>query len=278
MKDRTLISIIIPCYNDAQFIEQSVNSALNQTYPHKEVIVVDDGSNRETKSVLKYLEPKITKLITQENKGQSTARNVGIKEAKGEYILVLDSDDFFEPTFCEKAIAVFFNDIEVKIVSCFGNLVFKNGKKVLYKPKGGYLQDFLINNMVFGSVMFKKNDWNSVLGYDESMKKGFEDWEFYIRLLKNEGKALVLREPLFNYRKRINSTTAKANDYKYKLLEYIYLKHKDLYIANFESTVINLLNIAKLNRQNEIKRLNSINYKAGNFLLKPIRYFKKMFS
>ena len=106
MIDKPLISIIIPCYNDAKYIEQSVNSALNQTYSNKEVIVVDDGSNVETKQILKKLEPKLIKLITQENKGQSTARNVGINAAKGEYILTLDSDDYFEPTFLEKLFPV----------------------------------------------------------------------------------------------------------------------------------------------------------------------------
>ncbi len=101
MNSNLLVSIIIPCYNDEQYIEQCVNSALNQTYSNIEVIVVDDGSNRKTKTVLKKLEPNITTLITQNNQGQSTARNVGIRYAKGNYILVLDSDDYFEPTFCE---------------------------------------------------------------------------------------------------------------------------------------------------------------------------------
>ncbi|MDD3722641.1 MAG: glycosyltransferase family A protein [Lutibacter sp.] len=114
MKNNNSISIIIPCYNDAQYIEQSVLSALNQTYQNKEVIVVDDGSNAETKAVLKKLAPQITKLITQENQGQSTARNVGIKEAKGEYILVLDSDDFFKKQLDEN----------------------KLGKRILAKIKG----------------------------------------------------------------------------------------------------------------------------------------------
>ena len=104
-----LISIIIPCYNDEKFIKQSVFSALKQEYSNIEVIVVDDGSNKETKKVLKEIEPMITKLITQSNQGQSKARNVGINYAKGDYILVLDSDDFFEPSFCAKAIKLFLN-------------------------------------------------------------------------------------------------------------------------------------------------------------------------
>ena len=107
MENSYLTSIIIPCYNDAQYIEQSVLSAVNQTYPYIEVIVVDDGSNAETKKILKKLESKIFKLITQENYGQSKARNIGIEAANGDYILVLDSDDYIESTFCEKACATY---------------------------------------------------------------------------------------------------------------------------------------------------------------------------
>ena len=96
-----LLSIVIACYNDADYIEQAVTSALKQTYANKEVIVVDDGSNSETTAVLKKLEPKITMLITQENQGQSIARNNGIRQATGKYILNLDADDFFETSFCD---------------------------------------------------------------------------------------------------------------------------------------------------------------------------------
>ena len=67
MKHNDLISIVIPCYNDAKFIEQAIDSAINQTHSNKEIIVVDDGSNKDTKLVLKSLEHKIDKLITQEN-------------------------------------------------------------------------------------------------------------------------------------------------------------------------------------------------------------------
>jgi glycosyltransferase involved in cell wall biosynthesis len=88
LKNNDLISIVIPCYNDAEFIGQAVDSALNQTHLNKEIIVVDDGSNEETKIVLKSLKHKIDKLITQENLGQSTARNNGIKQANGSFILV----------------------------------------------------------------------------------------------------------------------------------------------------------------------------------------------
>lgn len=275
--DKKIVSIIIPCYNDAEYIEQAINSALNQTFEEKEIIVVDDGSNTETKAVLKRLEPKITKLITQENKGQSTARNVGIKVANGEYILVLDSDDYFEPTFCEKAISGFMKDENIKLVTCQANLIYSDGSVEVYIPKGGSISNFKYCNDALGTSIFKKEDWKIVGGYDENMRQGFEDWEFFIRLLKKGGEVLVLNEPLYNYRKRNNSTTSKANSIKYELQKYIFLKHKDIYIDDFENYTSKLLDISKTQEKNKFKILKSLDYKLGNLILQPMRYIKSLF-
>ena len=126
--------------------------------------------------------------------------------------------------------------------------------------------------------MFRKKDCILVGGYDESMRKGFEDWEFYIRVLKSNGIAHVLKEPLFNYRKRNNSTTSRANKNKYDLLQYIYTKHKDLYIENYEATISYLLNRTEREEREKIKNKNRIEYKIGFNLLRPIRYIKSLIS
>ncbi len=275
MKCNVLISIIIPCFNDFQFIEQAVNSALNQTYPHKEIIVVDDGSNFETKEVLKKIEPKITKLITQENFGQSKARNVGIEASKGDFVLVLDSDDYFESTFCEKAISFFLND-EVKIVSCFANLLLEDGTSSVYEPQGGKISDFLCTNNALGTSLFKKSDWVNCGGYDEGMRKGFEDWEFFIRLLKNGGYAKIVQEPLYNYRKRKDTTTKVANKNKYELLHYIYTKHKDLNIIYYDVFINDLLSRIKKEENEKLKNLQRIEFRIGKIILKPIRFIKSI--
>ncbi|MFH6769647.1 glycosyltransferase [Gaetbulibacter aquiaggeris] len=272
----SLISVVIPCFNDGQFVEQAVYSALNQTYPNIEVIVVDDGSNSETKQVLKILELKITRLITQENQGQSKARNIGIKEAKGEYILVLDSDDFSEPTFCEKAMHILTSDMDTKIVSCYANLILENGITTRFEPQGGSIKDFLFFNQSLGTSMFKKEDWAFCGGYDETMRNGFEDWEFFIRLLKNGGTAKVIKEPLYNYRKRLSSTTSIANKNKYELLNYILLKHKELYINNYELTIMHLLNKAEREEKEKIKNNERLEFKIGRTILIPIRWVKSL--
>lgn len=275
MENTPLVSIIVPCYNDWQFIEQAVNSALNQTYSNIEVIVVDDGSDLRTKKVLKKLEPKITRLLTQENQGQSTARNVGIRESKGEYVLVLDSDDYFESTFVEKAVLAL-QQSNIKIVACYIVRYWNKIKIDEYHHQGGDLSVLILNNQATGSVMFRKEDFNKVGGYDEAMRKGFEDWEFYIRVLKNGGSFYVIPEPLFNYNMRVDSTTSRANLVKYELSHYIYIKHKDVYQFYYDVFIEFILLKIKREEQEKIKNTQRLEFKIGTIVLKPIRWIKSL--
>jgi glycosyltransferase involved in cell wall biosynthesis len=254
-----------------------MQSALNQTYPNIEVIIVDDGSDAQTKAVLKRLEHRITKLITQENQGQSTARNVGIREAKGEYIITLDSDDYFENTFCEKAIGIISRNRNIKLVTCHATLLYDDGSENVYTPKGGNIVDFLLTNCALGNAIFKKSDWSKINGYDEKMRNGFEDWEFYIRLLNGLGNAFVITESLFNYRLRNDSTTSKANKIKYELLSYIYLKHRELYINHFDEFITHLLYIIEKEEIEKIKNTQRLEFKIGKNILLPFRWIKSVF-
>jgi glycosyltransferase involved in cell wall biosynthesis len=270
-----LLSIVIACYNDANYIEQAVSSALNQTYSNKEIIVIDDGSNIETKAVLKKLEPKITILITQDNQGQSIARNNGIRKAKGEYILNLDSDDFFEITFCEKAINKFEEDQEIAIVTCNVNRFNTSGTIDVFFPNGGFLNNFLFSNSAMGSSMFKRKDWERCGGYEEKLPiLGLEDWEFYIQILKFGGYAYVIEETLFNYQVRENSTTDRIRELRLDKFKHIIMKHKQLYSANFEILVENLFDQIKREQSEKIKNKERIDFKIGKAVLSPLRWIK----
>lgn len=277
MNSNLIVSIIIPCYNDAQYIEQAVQSVLNQTYLYKEIIVVDDGSNAETKAVLKQIEPTITRLITQENQGQSTARNVGINAAKGDFILVLDSDDYFEPSFCEEAVAVLQFREDVKIVTSHLRRFTADTTLDFFEPSGGDISIFVIQNGATGSAMFRKVEALAVGGYDESMRKGFEDWEFYIRLLANGGAAYVIPKVYLHYRIKPNSTTSRANKVKRELLEYIYFKNKSIFIKHYESLISHfLLKIENVEKE-KLKNYNKIDFKIGTLILTPFRFVKSLF-
>lgn len=94
MQEYPLISIVVPCFNGEKYLGEAIESALNQTYPNIEVIVVNDGSTDGSLKVAKSFLPKV-RIFSQANKGESAARNKGIKWAKGEYLNFLDADDYF---------------------------------------------------------------------------------------------------------------------------------------------------------------------------------------
>lgn len=96
-----IVSVIIPLYNKEQFIERAIRSVLDQTIQCDEIIVVDDGSTDNSSEIILDINNPLIKLITQNNKGVSAARNRGIKEAKGDLIAFIDADDAWEPRFLE---------------------------------------------------------------------------------------------------------------------------------------------------------------------------------
>ncbi len=272
------VSIIIACYNDPDVLV-AVRSAYIQTYSNKEIIVVDDGSNQQTQEALQSVREYIDIVITQDNQGQSIARNNGIKKANGEYILNLDSDDYFEPEFCEKAIRIFEVDEEIKIVTCKARRFNKSGDIDVFSPLGGDLQNFLFTNSALGSSMFKRNNWEQVGGYEEKLPiLGFEDWEFYLNILKTGGVAFVIPEVLFNYQVRENSTTAKIKDFKPDKFKHIILKHSELYKENFEALVTNLIERLKTEEREKFKNTKRIDFKLGKALLRPLRFIKSLIS
>lgn len=232
MKEK--VSIVIPCYNDHQFVEEAVNSANEQTYVNKELILIDDGSDSQTKKILKKLQSKVDLMLVTENNGLATARNIGIENSKGKYILVWDSDDYFEESFCEKAVSIFQNSTDVKLVTSRAYRFDENRTIDIHVPRGGTLREFLFANAAMGSTMFLKKEWEKAGGYDARMRQGYEDWEFYIRLLAKGGRAEVIEEPLFFYRQKSSSLRKKANEKRYELWSYIFKKNRDLYIEHFD--------------------------------------------
>ncbi|SFN33141.1 glycosyltransferase [Salegentibacter flavus] len=268
------LSIIIACYNDID-VRKAVEAASFQTYVSKEIIVVDDGSNEATKEVIASVKDKIDILIEQKNSGQSIARNNGIKKATGNYILNWDSDDYFEPEFSEKAIPKFQEDEAIKIVTCKARRFDKKGTIDIFTPRGGKLEDFLFRNSALGSAMFKKTDWEACGGYEENLPiLGFEDWEFYIQLLKSGGYAYVIPEILFHYQVRPDSTTAQIKSLKQEKYKHIILKHPEIYKANFVGLIDDLFKRIEQKDREQLKIYKTKEWKAGKFLLSPFRFLK----
>lgn len=269
------LSIVIACYNDPDVVT-AVQSARAQTYSNKEIILVDDGSDQSVASMIKVLRTRVDKVLLQKNAGQSTARNRGIEEGTGAYILNLDSDDFFDPSFCEKAIELMDKNPEVKIVTCKAERFNKKGLIDIYTPAGGDYINFLTSNSALGSAMFRRADWERCGGYEENLPLlGFEDWELYLNILKEGGRAAVLNEVLFHYQVRENSTTARIRNQKHDKYQQIILKHRELYIQHFDVLINELFKKIKKEENEKLKIAGGLEFSLGNKILAPLKYLKR---
>jgi len=274
------ITVIIPCYNDGNYIEHALQSILDQTMLPKEIIIIDDGSEQLTFDLLKTITHPILKIVYQENMGVCHARNRGIELAETEFILTLDADDYFEPTFIEKAFKVISTSADVAAV-CSYYQGFNKAKVVtdIIKPLGGGVSNFLVKNNGVASALFKKTCWGKVSGYDTNFDKGYEDWDFWNSILKNNWKMHVIPETLFKYRIKETSRDQTAVAlYDKQLRIAIYNKHKSVYLEHSDQVFSEL--IYKNNRliHKVIKVQDTIDYRLGRNLLKPLRFVKNLFS
>jgi glycosyltransferase involved in cell wall biosynthesis len=271
-----LVSIIIPCFNDYEYIEACIDSVRNQTYSNIEIIVIDDGSDQTTKEKLNTIRPKIDVLITQKNQGQAKARNEGIKKAKGEIICPIDSDDTIDCSFLEKTVNYLKGDVRV-VGTCLNLINEKNNKIDIFVPAGGDYKDFLFKNAISGpGVLYRKDDVLTISGYDESMKAGWEDWDFNLRLMCLGGRTHIVNEPLYNYLKRQQSTTSKANTKKNELFKFMYLKHQELYKQHFDEFVVHVISNYNQLAKNNWKVKKSKEFKIGFIVMKPFRFMKRL--
>ncbi|MBK9043027.1 MAG: glycosyltransferase [Saprospiraceae bacterium] len=214
-----LVSVIIPCYNQAHFLPDAINSVLEQTYTNIEIIVVNDGSTDDTSKVAKSFHN--TKLIEKPNGHLSSARNAGIKAAKGNIIVTLDADDKIKPDFITKCLKHIYDyDIISTWLETFGNENRQWGSLNL-KPE---YNDFKQKNHINCCSMFTKMMWQEIGGYDENMKQGFEDWDFWRRATKKGYTVRIIPEYLFLYRKHGYSMFSQAQEIRDQLINFMKVK------------------------------------------------------
>jgi GT2 family glycosyltransferase len=166
----------------------------------------------------------------------SAARNTGAKHAKGQFIAAIDADDYFDNTFFAKALAVFEQAPQTAVVTSY--IRFFGNKTGSSKPRGGSAANFLFSNQCPACAMVKKSVWDEVGGYDEAMKMGYEDWEFWIRLLSKGGEIKIVPEPLFFYRKKDHSMLHDTRKKHLNIYESIIQNHSELFRNNFLSLLL----------------------------------------
>jgi len=282
--NKSKVTVVIPCYNDGDYIDDAIQSILNQSYKDYNIIVVDDGStDQNTINKLNNLNYPNTTVLYKKNGGVSSARNFGAKNSHSEYILFLDADDYFEKTHLAKAVDVLDNNPGIGAVTAYSRFFYERDyEKTInyYKPKGGGVKNFLLENNAGSNSLVRYKSWRDAGGFDEKLLS-HEDWDFWIRVTKNGWLIYTIPEVLVNYRLTEKSKYKKFKDRKLELLKRIYENHQDIYkeyvveclyekekqIHRYKE-MINEVN-------NEIKR--SPTFIIGSYITFPYRFVKKLF-
>ena len=272
-KTMPLISVIVPCYNQAQYLDECLQSVLDQTYQNWECIIVNDGSPDHTEEIAKKWVEKDARFryLFKENGGISSARNAGIEIAKGEWILPLDADDKIGNQYLELAEKKFENDY--KVIYCATR--FFGAKEGEWKLADFSLKTLAKFNILTCSALYKKKDWIEIGGYDKRFVYGIEDYDFWISLLKNGGNVYKINSTLFYYRIKNESRSINLiNNYKTKMFDLLSIKHADFFVkhlGNFNHIYIEKEEIAKkITFYQSSKR-----YKFIDKILSPIDYILK---
>jgi glycosyltransferase involved in cell wall biosynthesis len=232
------VSIIIPTYNRANFIGETIQSILNQTFQDFEIIVVDDGSTDNTKKIIDGFikQSEKIKYLYQNHCGRpSIPRNYGFKISTGKYLAFLDSDDLWLPKKLEKQINVLEKNINVGFVDCKNIIINEFGSEIKGSYKfpiynGDVFRELLKSNIILtpGSVIIKRDVIEKIGNFDESLLS-LDDWDLWIRISKYYGFAYI-NEPLFKYRVHINNVTATLPQRNAEeQIIYIFEKHKNDY-------------------------------------------------
>jgi len=278
--DKGKVSIIVPCYKQAEFLPETLDSVLSQTYSNWECIIVNDGSPDNTEEIAKIYQSKDTRIkyLFKNNEGIAIARNTGISYSNGEFILPLDADDLIAPQYLEKAIERFVLHPETKLVYCkadkFGTI---NEPWDLEE----YNYDrFIWNNCIFCTALFRRVDFDKSEGYNPNMVDGLEDWDFWLSFINRNDIVYRIDEVLFHYRiKDISRSTELSMHHNDSMLLQVCRNHPNIYNPYKEHIVLYKKRILELEEINQTlkKSLNSRAYRLGKALFKPLYSLQKVF-
>ncbi|MDJ0842743.1 glycosyltransferase family 2 protein [Crocosphaera sp.] len=216
------VSVIIPTYNAERTIVETIKSVQHQTFKDLEIIIIDDGSEDNTLSILSNLEEKRLTIYSSEHQGVSSARNLGITKAQGKWIAFLDADDLWTVDKIEKQVQVLQNNPQAKIAYSWTSFIDEKGQllwegKPLYFEGNVYNELLIENFLASGSnALIEKKAIMEIGKFDSNLTIG-EDWEFYVRLAK-KFKFSVVPERQILYRYLSSSSTSKLDSLEEQLL------------------------------------------------------------
>lgn len=269
-----MFSIIIPLYNKENYIIPTLKSLLRQSYDKFEIILVNDGSTDNSLSLVKeYINDPRLKLINIKNNGVSNARNVGIQNAKYDWLCFLDADDFWHIDYLIKAQDIIKQENEIEVIA-FNYYKYYDDfrKKIMFDKKSGFLNSYLtFNCMSSSSVVIKKKVFDEI-GYFNTQIFYGEDQHMWLRI-SNQKKIYYINNPLAYY--RMNDHVVSLSKYNSRIL------NNDLLFYISEMTIIDpYWEIYKNNYiANYLKPyyICDNHYRASMILLKKVNFRKTTF-
>ena len=242
-EEKDLLSVIVPYYNMGKYILETVESLMQITYPKKEILIINDGSDDpQSIAVLYEIEKSYPiQVIHKHNEGLARTRNRGAQLARGEFLAFLDADDKVEPEFYEWAIRILKSYDNVSFVGCWTEY-FDGGQGIwpTWNPEPPYL--LVHNTLNTSGLVFRRQDFLLYGLNDPQMEYGLEDYETVIKMVENGCGGVAIPFPLFKYRIRPDSMFRQINrDNMLYLYGLIAKKHTKLY-ERYAVDVFNILN------------------------------------
>ena len=232
------VAVVVTCYNLGKYLDEAVDSVLAQTFQDFEILVVDDGSTEpETVRLLSdYARPK-TRVTRIENRGLSGARNEGIRQTTAGYICCLDADDRLAPNYLERSVQVLDTRPEIAFVSHW--LETFGDESYVWKPASAGFPALLDMNSINGAALVRREALLKVGLFDETMRRGCEDWDLWIGMVERGMPGVILPEVLFHYRRRHDSMSRvmMEGSTHVDLYRYLITKHR----SSFEAHALDLL-------------------------------------
>jgi SAM-dependent methyltransferase len=231
--DAPTVSVIIPCYRQAQFLPMAAASVAVQTYTDWEIVVVNDGSPDDTSAVVAALIGQLPsrriRLIEQDNAGLANARNAGIRAARGRYLLALDADDALDPGFLAKTVQLLDADPAVSIVH--SDVAIFGARAGIWSTARPFdIEHLQQENGLSYASLYRREVWQASGGYRANMSAGYEDWDFWLGAAAAGFRARHIAEPLMFYReKSAPSMLAGARRHDGALRAQLVLNHAGLY-------------------------------------------------
>ena len=198
-----LVSIVIPCYNHARFVGATIESALGQTYPSVEVIVVDDGSTDESGEVAARYEVGV---LRQENQGVAEAMNAGIRASCGTYAMTLGADDLLHPEYVSRMVGALDQDPQAGFA--YSRILFFGQVNREYPTEPFHAESLAERNYVAAVAVFRRSAFDLVGGFDPELPR-CEDWDFWLSLTELGKPGTYVAEPLVFGRQHVRSYNSR---------------------------------------------------------------------